>query len=107
MSSPLARTIGLNQEQSIDLEPAVILVRRRSTLTEQEARLLVMDFKGYNREKLAKELKVSPETLKCYWRRIYKKLHCQGLEDRRGSVRTWVERMLHAELEGGGFREVS
>lgn len=107
MSSLLARTIGLSREQNIDLEAAVILVRRRSTLTDQEARLLILDFKGYNRGKLAKELKVSLETLKCYWRRIYKKLHCHDLDDRRGAVRVWVERMLHAEIEGGDFSEGS
>jgi DNA-binding NarL/FixJ family response regulator len=107
MSSLLARTIGLSQEQRIDPDAAVALLRRRSELTNREARLVVLDYMGYTRERIAREQKVLPETLKCYWRRIYKKLNCQHLDDRREAVRAWVERMLRAEIEGGDSEEVS
>lgn len=95
MSSLFATSISLSPERHISIDEAVCVVKRRSTLTHTEARLVVHEYVGYNREQLAAELKVSIETLKSYWRRVYKKVGCQ----RRGVIRSWVVATLRAEFE--------
>lgn len=95
MSSLFATSISLSPEWQISTDEAVFLVKRHSTLTHTEARLVVHDYVGYSREQLAAELKVSIETLKSYWRRVYKKVGCQ----RRDVMRSWVKATLLAEFE--------
>lgn len=75
-------------------------MKRRSKLAHTQVRLVVYDYRGRNREELAKELKVSAETLKSYWRRVHKKLNCQHYANRREAVRAWVAAVLRAEIEG-------
>ncbi len=95
MSSLFATSISLSPDRHISTDEAVCLVKQRSTLTHTEARLVVHDYVRYNREQLAEELKVSLETLKSYWRRVYKKVGCQG----RDEIRRWVGATLRAEFE--------
>lgn len=101
MTSILARAIGINPDAPIEIDTAVLIVRRRSDLPPQLAQLVVLDYKGSNNHEAAKQLKVLPETLKCYWRRVYTKLNYKHCDNRREAVRTWVENVLRAELESG------
>lgn len=99
MSSFFARSIGLLPEQRISADAAVVLVKRRSTLSHTEARLVVLDYLGYTPSPLAEALEVSVDTLKSYWRRAYKKMNFRHGENQRTAMRAWVEETLRAELE--------
>lgn len=101
MASILVRTLGINPDAPIDLETAVLIVSRRSDLPPQLARLVVIDYKGDSNDEAAKKLKVLPDTLKGYWRRVYTKLNLKQCKNPRVAVRTWVENILDAELDGG------
>lgn len=100
MASVLARAIGINPDAPIDIETAVLIVRRRSDLPPQLARLVVVDFKGSNNDEAAEKLKVLPTTLKGYWRHIYTRLNLKRGKQSRHAVRAWVEKVLDAELDG-------
>lgn len=102
MPSVLVRAIGINPDEPIDIETAALIVRRRSDLPPQLARLVVVDFKGSNNDEAAEKLKVLPATLKGYWREIYTRLNLKRGKQSRVAVRAWVEKLLDAELDGGG-----
>lgn len=101
MASILVRAIGINPDAPIDIDTAVLIVRRRSDLPPQLALLVVLDYKGNTNAETAKKLKILPETLKGYWRRVYTRLNYKHCKNPRMAVRAWVERLLHAELDGG------
>jgi DNA-binding NarL/FixJ family response regulator len=107
MASILVRAIGINPDEPIDVDTAVLIVRRRSDLPPQLALLVVIDYKGDNNDEAAKHLKVLPDTLKSYWRRVYTRLNYKQCKNPRAEVRAWVENLLHAELEGEGQAKAS
>lgn len=102
MASILVRAIGINPDAPIDIDTAVLIVRRRSDLPPQLARLVVIDYKGGNNDEVAKQLNVLPDTLKGYWRRVYTRLNLKQSKNPRVAVRAWVEKILDAELDGRG-----
>jgi DNA-binding CsgD family transcriptional regulator len=94
MSSLFARFIGLAPGQQIAPDAAIVLVERRSSLSRSEARVLVLDYLGVSRDELSDHLGVSIETVRTYWKRIYRKTGCRSRE----AARAWFERLLHAEI---------
>lgn len=102
MASVLVRAIGIDPDAPIDIDTAVLIVRRRSGLPPQLARLVVIDYKGDNNEEVVKQLKILPETLKGYWRRVYSRLKLKQCKNPRLAVRAWVENILDTELDGRG-----
>jgi hypothetical protein len=102
MASVLVRAIGIDPDAPIDIDTAVLIVRRRSGLPPQLARLVVIDYKSSNNDEVAEQLKVSPETLKGYWRRVYSRLKLKQCKHPRVAVHAWVEEILDAELHGRG-----
>jgi DNA-binding NarL/FixJ family response regulator len=107
MSSFFARSIGLAGDDPVSPEAAIVIIERRSNLTPTLAHLVVHDYLGTSREKLAKSMGVLPETLKSYWKRVYKKLDVKMDAQARASVRDWVEAILRAELESGDDRQAA
>lgn len=94
MSTVLARCLGMAPEHQITEDAAVVVLQRRSTLTYTEARLVVLDYMGGSLETLSAALQVHPESLRTYWKRIYRKLACSD----RQRIRAWLEDLLLHEL---------
>ena len=90
------RCVGLAGDADFSPQAAVLVVQRRSTLSRREAVVAVHDFLGVPRGELSVQLKVSPETIRTFWKRIYHKTKIRSRE----KVRAWVEQILRDELEG-------
>lgn len=95
MSSIFARFIGLSQGQRLTPDAAALLIERRSTLSRCEARVLVYDYLGVTREELSELFDVSIETIRTYWKRIYRKTECRTRKD----ARAWMEMTLRKEFD--------
>lgn len=97
MSTIFARCLGLSGDGPIGIEGAITLLRRRTALTRAEAQVVVLDYLGRSRADLQRELGVSTDSVKTYWRRIYKKTACRS----RPMLHTWVEQVIRSELADG------
>jgi DNA-directed RNA polymerase specialized sigma24 family protein len=95
MASILAQLNGLVPGQHLSTEAAVRLVQRLSKLSYRQAKVLVLDFRGFSYEQIGEELKVDPETARTYWKRGRKKYHWESKEE----AYAWVENLLRKELE--------
>lgn len=96
MSSLLARCIGLSQHQQISMDAAILLLERRTALSRSEARVVILDYLGWPRDQMCEHLGVSVETIRTYWKRIYRKANCR----KRDTVRAWIEMILTQEIDG-------
>lgn len=96
MSTIFARFLGLSQGQQLSYDAAVLLLERHSELSRSEARVIVLDYLGGSREELSEQLNISIETIRTYWKRIYRKTKCRS----RKSARGWLETTLRQQLEG-------
>lgn len=96
MSSIFARCVGLLDGKQISQEAAILVVERRSTLSYGEARVVVLDYLGVKRGQMSQQIKVSVETIRTYWKRIYEKTNIHS----RKPLRKWVETILLQEIEG-------
>jgi DNA-binding CsgD family transcriptional regulator len=97
MSSLFARCIGLSQHQQISMDAAILLLERRTTLSRSEARVVVLDYLGWPRDQMCEHLGVSVETIRTYWKRIYRKTNLRT----RTALRGWLEALLAQEIDGG------
>ena len=95
MGSLLARCLGITKQEAVAPEMLVVMLERRSTLSRAEARIVLLDYLGYTRDDITTQLQISLETLKTYWKRIYRKLACRD----RLTLRVWVEQTIGQELE--------
>jgi DNA-binding CsgD family transcriptional regulator len=95
MSSILARCIGVTHTHHIALDVAIVILKRRSSLTRSEARLVVLDYRGWTREQMSAYLNLSVETVRTYWKRVYRKTDCRT----RPALHNWLEDILQCELE--------
>jgi|GEM_PF-1249776 len=98
MSSLLAKCIGISREQQLSMDATIVILERRSQLARTEARMLVLDYVGWSRDQLSDQLNVSIETVRTYWKRIYRKTNCRT----RAEARQWLESILQEELAHGG-----
>lgn len=96
MSSLFARLIGLGNRPQISMDAAILLLERRTALSRSEARVVILDYLGWPRDQLCEHLGVSVETVRTYWKRIYRKTNCRS----RKSARRWLETTLRQQLEG-------
>jgi DNA-binding CsgD family transcriptional regulator len=96
MSTIFARFLGLSQGQQLTYDAAVLLIERRSPLSRSESYVIVLDYLGFTRDEICGRLKISTETIRTYWKRIYRKTNCRG----RRAIRRWLESTLQKELEG-------
>jgi DNA-binding CsgD family transcriptional regulator len=90
MATLLAHCLGATDPQTLTPEALVILLERVSVLSRAEARIVVMDYLGSTREDILYELQIAPETLKTYWKRIYRKVACRN----RADLRMWMEQII-------------
>lgn len=96
MSSFYARCVGLAGQSELSPEAAILVFQRRTTLSHNEARVAVYDYLGVTRGQLSKQMGVTFETIRTYWKRIHRKT---GLRTRK-DIRAWVEQILRREIEG-------
>lgn len=96
MSNIFARLLGLSPDDPFPYLVVVLLLERRTTLARSEAQVIVMDFFGFTRDEICGHLKISTETIRTYWKRIYRKTSCRG----RREIRCWLEAMLRKEFGG-------
>lgn len=93
--SILGQCIGIVRDQRITPEAAIALLERRSDLTRAEASVVALDYFGLTRGEIAAQLCISVDTLKCYWRRAYRKRSCHS----RAAMRRWVEKLIASEIK--------
>lgn len=94
MSKIFARFLGFTQGQPLTYDAAVLMLERHSPLSRSEARVLVLDYLGVSRDELSEQLDISIETIRTYWKRMYRKTRCRTRTDIRG----WLEATLQQEL---------
>lgn len=94
MPSFLARCIGLVGDPELPPSAAMLLAERHGRLSRNEAKVVVKDYLGASREELSEELEVSTDSIRTYWKRIYRKTGCHGKEE----VREWLENLLKEAL---------
>ena len=95
MGSILARCIGVAPTQHITLDAAILLLERRTVLSRSEARVVILDYLGWPRDQMCEHLGVSAETIRPYWKRIYRKTSYRT----RAALRVWLEAILAAEID--------
>ncbi|GAB4440218.1 MAG: hypothetical protein OHK0015_35930 [Chloroflexi bacterium OHK40] len=96
MSSIFARFLGLSPGDPFPFHVAVLLLERRTRLTRSEAHVLVLDYLGFTRDEICEQQSISTETIRTYWKRIYRKTNCRG----RREIRCWLESLLQKEFGG-------
>lgn len=99
MPSIFARCIGLTPDQQIPMDAAIVYIERQTLLSRAEARVVMLDYLGWPREDLCDQLGVSIETVRTYWKRIYRKTNCRSRTD----IRSWLESVLEQGIAGGAF----
>lgn len=97
MSSIFARVAGMGDD-SFDAAAVVAVLQRRGGLSRAEAQVLLLDYLGISREEICAELRVSTETVRTYWKRIYQKVRCRA----RPEAYAWLEALIQRELGAGG-----
>lgn len=78
------------------MDATILFLQRRTPLSRAEARIVVLDYLGWPRYKLCEHLKITVETVRTYWKRIYRKTNCRS----RAELRVWLEWRLSQELGG-------
>lgn len=96
MGSIFTRVLGLAPDDPFPYFAAVLLLERRTRLARNEAHMIVMDYLGFTRDEICEQLKISTETIRTYWKRIYRKTSCRS----RREMRCWLEAMLKKEFGG-------
>lgn len=96
MSSILARFLGLSPDDPFPYFAAVLLLERRTSLARSEAQVIVLDYLGFTRDEICEQQSISTETIRTYWKRIYRKTSCRG----RREIRCWLEATLRKEIGG-------
>lgn len=96
MSSIFNRFLGLSPDDPFPFFAAVLLLERRTTLTRSEAHVLVLDYLGFTRDEICEQQNISTETIRTYWKRIYRKTGCRSRRD----IRCWLEATLRKEFGG-------
>lgn len=94
--SIFTRFFGLSADDPFPYYAAVLLLERRTSLARNEAHVIVMDYLGLERDEICGHLKISTETIRTYWKRIYRKTNCRG----RREIRCWLETTLQKEFGG-------
>ncbi|NJO81931.1 MAG: hypothetical protein HC828_03520 [Blastochloris sp.] len=94
MPQLLVRILGLVPDERISVDSAVLLIQRCSTLSRSESQVILLDYMGVNRDEICAHMGVSSESVRTYWKRIYRKIGCHT----RTAARTWVEALLNREL---------
>lgn len=94
MPSFLARCIGLAGGPELPPGAAMLLAERHGRLSRNEAKVVVKDYLGASREELSEALEVSTDSIRTYWKRIYRKTGCHNKEE----VREWLEKLLKEAL---------
>jgi DNA-binding CsgD family transcriptional regulator len=102
MASILAQCIGLNDGGPVPPHIAAALLERRTPLARSEARILVLDYIGLSREQICEYLQVSSETVRTYWKRIYRKTACHS----RAEVHVLLETIIRNELSVGNGEQM-
>lgn len=96
MSNVLARCIGLSDQPPISSDAAILLIERQTELSRAEASVVILNYFGWDDERVRKHLGVTAETIRTYWKRARQKTRCR----RRAAVRAWVEAILKGAIEG-------
>ncbi len=94
MSNILAQCIGLAGKPEISIDAAIVYLHRYGKLRRCEARVVVLDYLGLQREELCEQLGITPRTIDKYWTRIYARTGYHGRE----AVRVWVEELIAHEI---------
>lgn len=96
MSRFFVRSLGLSPDDPFPFHTAVLLLERRTELARSEASVIVLDYLGFTTDEISEELNISPETIRTYWKRAYRKTNCH----RRKEIRSWLETTLRQAFGG-------
>jgi DNA-binding CsgD family transcriptional regulator len=90
------RFFGLSPDEPFPFFAAVLLLERRTSLARSEAHVLVLDYLGFTRDEICEQQNIATETIRTYWKRIYRKTNCRS----RREIRCWLETTLRKEFGG-------
>lgn len=96
MSRISARSLGLSPDDPFPYLAAILLLERRTSLARSEASVVVLDYLGFTTDEISEHLNISTETVRTYWKRVYRKTNFH----RRKELRCWLETMLRQAFGG-------